>query len=1162
MFIQSTHSSLYLAGDQFAFVTPSPGASSLALAESWATDGCYFFTASPITDPAAFTAAALHFMATNPGARIAWVNNTFDATLLGIDADSKTDRVTLFTFGSLTLLVGRGCTVSLTADGFSLAPATQLALLTPDARFNTASQPLTITADGILQTAFELTVGDFNHLGVEMRMFFADSRYPVSESEYFVNFQRYPVFKADATPLSLFTHLDPLHPLDHERTFFSFANNPPNMPSHYRTTLGYTIHLKPVDQDSRLVFAAATGAQASPNGTPIYLVPAGDFEMSVPAYGDNAIPQYVDLLCGLSGVEYVKIEAQGGSRLHFNPDGSAYAPAFIPRQSLAAFLRTTGIEGLNKATIELLEQNFDSVESLVQASAPIIAAIDGIDDGLAERIVAWFQEPANQIALANVRTFPRSYRKKSGGEPLKNQAATAWATVRQSATLPIYYTQPDQAVLYQVFPGTLPDVRADFLHYMEVPSTGLPARTDNIFPLLPYGGVSSTNQPAFQQLELEVVSPTRRARIEAIPGKDDTALPGRANNALGTTPQGLRAQFSSDFNDWESLILAHDTAGKDVQFVNIGRSDPIRDALQANQMFLVITDPDALKKHFTNSDESSPINQLTIAGWAFDLDPASWKKNGTVLIFKFYDKAMVDLLEDTSMWSLGNEFNAQDAGSARRRVSRLIQDALAKSPETESATVSPKDRDNYQKLAYAARTRSWSGIIALNVAVPPDNFPDDLKALVTGFYSPFYAQYIGIEMTPVKASEQGLVVENSSLFGLIDYVDASTPPPNDSGYSFRVMNLSVLFLNSLIKDFACEIALTIDKLFEEPTTLLGRPPEQPRNDLILKGRYESHGGKSSYSFTYSGSTGQRPGAVLQMPESRIFNDVEILKAQFNTSPSSGDDVSSRFIFWGRINFKYDPEKDKNFDILSFGAEPDSEAVSENFLSFANLALDMQFTILSDDEVAKPPVFTFDASRMTFDRDKSKSRQQSLYSKFPLKLTGILTGDGATSPDSFGFMPVKTPGGGKVPKDSLWYGLTFDLELGSAGSLAGKAGIVVTVLAAWQPGGGVYTGLKLPGSTGGKREISLMGVLKLVFKRIEFTASRTENVTYILKLKDVMLKLLVLSLPPNGKTEIIIFGDPQGTQENNTLAWYAAYAKNLPPTVPPKQPDMFAPPKKS
>jgi len=49
-------------------------------------------------------------------------------------------------------------------------------------------------------------------------------------------------------------------------------------------------------------------------------------------------------------------------------------------------------------------------------------------------------------------------------------------------------------------------------------------------------------------------------------------------------------------------------------------------------------------------------------------------------------------------------------------------------------------------------------------------------------------------------------------------------------------------------------------------------------------------------------------------------------------------------------------------------------------------------------------------------------------------------------------------------------------------------------------------------------------------------------SYLLKLKNIKLKFFVLSLPPSGQSEIIIFGNPSGTPDDKTVGWYAAYAK--------------------
>ena len=57
---------------------------------------------------------------------------------------------------------------------------------------------------------------------------------------------------------------------------------------------------------------------------------------------------------------------------------------------------------------------------------------------------------------------------------------------------------------------------------------------------------------------------------------------------------------------------------------------------------------------------------------------------------------------------------------------------------------------------------------------------------------------------------------------------------------------------------------------------------------------------------------------------------------------------------------------------------------------------------------------------------------------------------------------------EIPKS--WYGLTFNLDLGNLGALAGGAGLVVSLIVAWSPAGqgsGLYVGLRLPGSGGGK-----------------------------------------------------------------------------------------------
>ncbi|MEZ4837211.1 MAG: hypothetical protein R2873_35305 [Caldilineaceae bacterium] len=602
-----------------------------------------------------------------------------------------------------------------------------------------------------------------------------------------------------------------------------------------------------------------------------------------------------------------------------------------------------------------------------------------------------------------------------------------------------------------------------------------------------------------------------------------------------TTPRGFLATIAADGVDWQQLTLAVDSTDTPLAFTGIGWDSDLRRALQANQLFLVISDPEAVRNFFTQ-------NQLTVDGFTFDLNPDRWADHGTILLFKFHDKPITDLIAATDQWTLPDRFNV-NPGQARSRLARLINDALAKVPEDATQAANPQTVENYRNLADAARLPQWTGVLALNVSVGPEDLPPELQGLAAGIdASKFYAQYVGVELNQVRPDGLDLKMEQSAIFGLIDYQDDGPPPPNDSGYNFYVSRLNALFENAKLKFFASDINVTVDRLFDERTALRGSP--NGRNQIVLAGRREDHDGKPAYVFSFRGSN------RFALPDSPTLYEVEIVKAAFTTDPPAapagyvaGEAVRSRFQFWGRLNF----HRLDDFDILSFGpdtAEDDPDAPpSDTALSFSGLTLSMTFTWQS----TAARSFVLDADALRFDLSQSKPRPGSLYAKFPLKLLTLTRGDAQTTPDTLGYMPVKTPLAARKP-DGNWYALTFELDLGSVGALAGSAGIVVGVLAAWRPGeDGVYVGLRLPGSSGGKKEIALQGVLKIVFNRIEFVTVPGADVAstrYLLKLKNIVLKFMLLSIPPSGQSEIILFGDPSGG-DTKTLGWYAAYAKSGP-----------------
>ncbi|MCB0565390.1 MAG: hypothetical protein KDD01_13535, partial [Phaeodactylibacter sp.] len=192
----------------------------------------------------------------------------------------------------------------------------------------------------------------------------------------------------------------------------------------------------------------------------------------------------------------------------------------------------------------------------------------------------------------------------------------------------------------------------------------------------------------------------------------------------GTTPQGLIATYSTDYRTILTLQLAKDTKDQLVQFVNIPHGSSLKASLQSNQLFMVMTDPGAVAAYFSTEILSSipnAANAMDIQDWIFELGSGHWNKKGTIFIFKFHDKPLLDLAAQPELWSLPDEYNTD-----KEETSQILAELLREAVETGKST-DKKERRKYELLARAATQANWTGILALNVDVPLRNLPDQLK---------------------------------------------------------------------------------------------------------------------------------------------------------------------------------------------------------------------------------------------------------------------------------------------------------------------------------------------------------------------------------------------------------------------------------------------------
>ncbi|MEO8381652.1 MAG: hypothetical protein ABI779_18465 [Acidobacteriota bacterium] len=709
-----------------------------------------------------------------------------------------------------------------------------------------------------------------------------------------------------------------------------------------------------------------------------------------------------------------------------------------------------------------------------------------------------------------------------GGAALRSGATTSWIYLTAAAGQSIsYYTQPDRSALYHV-EGTPSDPKATFLDFMEIVSRVLPVPpggTTYAFPAVPYGNLAGLSSAStYATFESRVLGPARQQAMATIPAGSVGA--SGTGSGVGTTRHGYLARFDPTFTTWDTLELAQSDVGLN-QLTIAGPAGgaitgALRDDLLASEQFLVF----AGAKFAQNA--SLPEALLTIEGFGFDLAPANWSQHDTIMLMKYAGGSAYDLAADLSAWTDTRTFN--DGTITQQHLLKIFQDADRR------ALTNP----DFATFVEVIHDPLWNGILAMNVVVPPTSFPPELAGLIAGIdMSMFSAHHLGVNLSPVvlAGSPLALAMKDSSLFGLIDYDVSATPfQPDGNVYRYRVESLRVLFENSHVQRFASSVQVMMNMLFGESATLI--PPSgstAPLNTITLRGTYQETHGVRSYAFSTDEDN------VFAMV-STVLAQVEITRGQFLTLTTAADyaagkDVLTRFAFWGSLRFRALPD----FDLFSYGLEANGD---RGQLSFTNLGLDMSFPQAAPQQQE----FFFNAQQLAVNLATSRPRVNSLVRRFPVAFDSFLQAEGGSSPESLGYHGIITP----VPESRLtypWYALVFELKLGSLGALAGKAGFVAQLMAAWSPnpnGISMFAGILIPGTGATGKLFSLESILSLSIDSFQFVTAQAPagGLSYTLALTNIRLNFMGKQLPASAYIDFILFGDPGGS--GDTLGWYTSY----------------------
>ncbi|CTQ72770.1 hypothetical protein [Roseibium alexandrii] len=657
------------------------------------------------------------------------------------------------------------------------------------------------------------------------------------------------------------------------------------------------------------------------------------------------------------------------------------------------------------------------------------------------------------------------------------------------------------------------------------------------------------------------------AAPEIVPGEaPDTEEVTDSDNAVySRTPLGFKIKQSMTGVVTE-IILAETPKAGSVETAQLrvlpgdGQSaidSSFLNALVRNQLFMVANrSGEEVQKFKLNG-------RLELSNWGFDIDLwGSWNPSGgvapivpLVIIKGFEGKSIVDLIKEPDLWSARNYLQSRDGSDPVAYARSMFDDAVTEAKKVDEKTGQPAPA--FRKFREIIHDKTWNGVLVLNIRIPPDTLPAEIKGLLSGIkMDEFQAHHLGI---PVRRIAGGNPL--SKAFAAINYapentdeisydsdLDPGTIPGQKQAengadgdkrlerFAMRVKLLRVGFNSGKIQNFECKIDLKIGSFFHAK---FGPDDAVQYKVIELEGRFVRRDGKETYDFRTD------TDFLIELPASfPLVNSVLIDRVIYASTVSKAADgterVDSGFDISGWITFK--PQEGVDF----FGLEK---------ISFTNLSIDMRFRLPDPGEFKIGwPKFRFSPGGLLVDFDKVVGEgNRNFWSSLPLKFTGFgWLGDVLTLP-KLGFFSLGKGGGGG---NGAPFFLNFDLDLGSLGGFASKLadfkmelGLVFGLDKDDNPKWDL--GFRFNGSGGTGLEIGLEGFLKLKCDRYALVQMKHERdgeepfTYYAFKGLNARLIIFGNQIPPQDKdnpdqtASIYIFVNPDKLGQGEGVGWLLA-----------------------
>ena len=686
----------------------------------------------------------------------------------------------------------------------------------------------------------------------------------------------------------------------------------------------------------------------------------------------------------------------------------------------------------------------------------------------------------------------------------------------------------------------------------------------NVLPILPFlGRPIDLGEPDSSEIELEkaVIQPIRRRMLTPAGG---VSLAADGEDDIRTTPSGLRVKVvDGKVNElFLTKTLYKDLPPFELSVTDI--ADDLADALMRDQLFLIANSFD--------KDESvgKLKGSINIGGWTLDMkferepgDPKNIplaQEFGGFLIIKDDERPLKELIERPDLWA------GYDVKDGKNRFVDDIEAAQNKLREHFTREEREEDpggllarRNNATKETRAAYDKiaaiwgaddapegdkGWRGVLLMKPGLDLGELPEQLAAMAAAIQGEkIHADFLGIDFNRLKKANNKLEIRTSPVFGLIDYFDnGAEDKVKDTGEDFNVAleRLIVRFENGAVQNFYAKLLLLVRALFDLPVNDteggVDGSDTKSKNIIEIEGSRESRLVKGEKQDIYTFQN-QQDWSYEFTGKDSILKKISMTRLAYATTKATHQsdgprNIESQFSISGSVVFN--PEFPSQFPLIKLDA-----------VKFKDLNIDINFSII--DGATQPLKSFFRPTNFSLDFKSVEGERDGFFSKLPFKPVGFEWWKNTITLDKLGFFGfgINLSDEGLLSTD-FKYGLKFDLDMGSLGSLGSKLkDFKLSALLGWRQGGESDSslgktrfciGFKLEGNGSDDLDIGIGNVLRI--KADKYDIEKQDDVYFIYA---VNAKLIILgeTFPESSRLNLFMFVD-SNSPSFSSLGWLAVF----------------------